>query len=114
MTKYFTNMAAQGDLLIRKIKDLPVNLKLDQKDHAGRYVVAHSETGHSHVIDGKSARLLIDETNQFIAYLKVSKPCEIEHLRSFDTHEALHVEPGIYEIRRQVEYVPGGLRRVQD
>jgi len=114
MTKNFINMAAQGDLLIRKITKLPDNLTPDKKDESGRYVVAHSESGHCHVIDGKAAQLLIDETNQFIAYLEVTEPCEIEHLRGYDTHEALRVEPGLYEIRRQVEYTPQGLRRVQD
>ena len=38
----------------------------------------------------------------------------LEHHRSIDTHEALEIKPGIYEIRRQREYTPQGFRRVAD
>jgi len=62
----------------------------------------------------RSAQLLIDKTNEFIAYLSVKEPCEIEHLRSFDTHEAIALEPGNYEIRRQRDYMPQGFRRAAD
>jgi hypothetical protein len=35
-------------------------------------------------------------------------------MRSFDTHETLNIPPGIYEVRRQREYVPEGWRKAQD
>lgn len=113
MTKTFKNQAAQGDMLIRRIEKLPDGL-FNAKDENGYHILAHSETGHNHVIDRNKAQLLIDKTNEFIAYLKVSEPCDIEHLRDQHTHESLRVQPGIYEIRRQVEYTPEGLRKAQD
>ena len=58
--------------------------------------------------------MLIDETNEFIAYLKVEEDTELKHKRSFDTHESLLLTPGIYEIRRQREYTPEGYRRAAD
>jgi hypothetical protein len=103
----------QGDVMIRRIARLPAKLVPAQAEN-GRHVVAHSETGHHHVVMERAAQLLIDETNAFIAYLKVMEPCELEHLRDFDTHAPLHLEPGIYEVRRQREYAPEGWRRVED
>lgn len=108
-----TKPSFQGDLMIRRIAKLPAKLRAATPEN-GRLIVAHSETGHHHVIDSRSAQLLIDETNAFIAYLDVAEPTALTHLRDFDTHEPLMLDKGIYEIRRQREYVPEGFRRVED
>jgi hypothetical protein len=113
MTKTFKNQAAQGDMLLRRIDVLPEGLT-KAKAEKGKYILAHSETGHHHVIDKNAADLLIDQTNQYMAYLNVKEECDVEHLRPHDTHETIRVAPGIYEVRRQVEHTPQGLRRVQD
>lgn len=114
MTKIVTNRPSfQGDLCIRRIDKLPKGLKAAVAEN-GDYIVAHSETGHHHVVKERAAQLLIDDTNAFISYLSVKEPCEIEHLRDFDTHEPISLTPGDYEIRRQREYVPEGFRRVED
>lgn len=112
--KTFKNLAAQGDVFIKRIDKLPDNLQ-SAKAQNGKYVVAHSETGHHHIVLERNAQLLIDQTNEFIAYLKVdSSGALLEHERSFDTHETLKIPEGIYEIRRQREYIPEGYRRAQD
>ena len=103
----------QGDLCIRRIAEFPANLKTGKAED-GIYILAHSETGHRHVVKGHTAQLLIDETNAFIAYLDVAEPTELEHLRSFDTHEPYLLAPGKYEIRRQREHTPEGWRRAAD
>lgn len=103
----------QGDICIRRIEALPKGLKAAVIEK-GQHIVAHSETGHHHVIDSRAAQLLVDETNAFIAYLNVREPVDLVHLREHDTHEALHFEPGIYEVRRQREYTLEGFRRVED
>ena len=113
MTKHFTNCAAQGDVFFERIDSLPNGLELS-KAELGAHVVAHSETGHHHVIDSMSAQLFIDKTNAFIAYLNVLEPCELKHMRDFDTHEALAFKPGIYRVRRQRESTPEGWQRAQD
>lgn len=109
----FKKQAAQGDLLITRIEKLPEGLEV-AKAEKGLHVVAHSETGHNHVVKERSAQLLIDKTNAFIGYLNVLEPCEIEHLRNFDTHKPIALDKGVYEIRRQREYTPQGYRRAQD
>jgi hypothetical protein len=103
----------QGDVMLRRIDTIPQTAKPAAPEN-GNYVVAHSETGHHHVVKERGAKLLIDETNKFIAYLEVAEPTVLEHLRSFDTHESYMLEPGKYEIRRQREHTPEGWRRAQD
>jgi hypothetical protein len=103
----------QGDICIRRIDVIPVGL-VPALPENGNYIVAHSESGHHHVVKERSAQMLIDKTNAFIAYLDVAEPTELEHLRSFDTHESLMLPPGRYEIRRQRESAPEGWRRAAD
>lgn len=116
--KKFANVAAQGDLLIRRIKKLPRNLKeIRATDEV--YVVAHSETGHHHVIDAQPNVHLFTTGDPMISYLQVVEATDaaetvLKHLRSFDTHEAILFPSGVYELRRQREYTPQGLRRVED
>lgn len=113
MTKHFINRAAQGDVYFERIDALPAGLELAETDH-GNFVVAHSETGHNHVIDSRNAQMFIDKTNSFIAYLNVLAPAELKHLRDHDTHETLAFTPGIYRVRRQREATPEGWQRAQD
>lgn len=118
--KIINNMAAQGDVIIRRVSNLPAGVK--EVEHKTSIVIAHSETGHNHVavcdspngirrfeMPGNALRsfLQIDDGNQI----------DIEHLRSFDTHETLRFlcKPGdVFEVRRQREWTPEGWRRVED
>lgn len=111
--KKVKKMAAQGDVMFIRVESIPAEaIRAEEKD--GYFIVAHSETGHDHVLDSRNAQMLIDKTNEFIAYVKVSKETEVKHQRSFDTHESLLLTPGNYEIRRQREYIPEGFRKVAD
>jgi hypothetical protein len=117
--KTFTTMAAQGDLVIRRIDALPDGLKAATA-HAGKFVLAHSETGHNHIVMERPDVRQFDPPqfsamDEFRSYLVVEgDPVELVHERSFDTHETLLIEPGIYELRRQREYTPEGFRRAAD
>lgn len=116
--KTFKNCAAQGDLYIRRIEKLPEGAKHIDAEK-GKYVVAHSETGHNHVITERSNVSLFSGDDPMISYLQVVEASDatetlLEHLRSFDTHETIKLPVGIFEIRRQREYTPEGWRRVED
>lgn len=113
MTKHFDKQAAQGDVFFERIDELPKGVKAAQVEN-GVYVVAHSETGHNHVMDSRNAQMFIDDTNAFIAYLSVKSQAELQHLRAHDTHETLAFKPGIYRVRRQREATPEGWQRAQD
>jgi len=111
-------MAAQGDFLIRRIDALPTANLVEMDSVKGFHTVAHSETGHNHVMAADNVTALKDrETSDdklFSLFLEVTAPTEITHLRDHDTHETLLVPAGTYEIRRQREYVAGEFRRAAD
>jgi len=112
-----STMAAQGDVLFRRVEALPSNLS---EQRARPVVVAHSETGHHHCVQDGEVRYLkpADDTGPtagLVAYLEVlSDHADVVHLRSTDTHETLRLPRGLWEIRRQREYTPRGWRRVED
>lgn len=116
--KTFKNYCAQGDLYIRRIDSLPAGATCVTPE-SGCYVVAHSETGHNHVIDARPNVKLYTHGNPMVSYLEVIEATDatevlLKHLRGFDTHETISIPPGNYEIRRQREHTPEGWRRVED
>jgi hypothetical protein len=110
-------MAAQGDFLIMRIKEIPSGVE-PMKDENGMFVIAHSETGHNHVMERENVEAFrtknVKEADLYEMFLMVKEPTEINHLRSFDTHETLLVPPGNYVIKRQREYTLEGFRRAAD
>lgn len=116
MTKNCTTRpVAQGDILIIPVASIPANVKPASAED-GVYVVAHSETGHNHVIEKQRAEVYEAADDAFIAYVRtLGDGAEIVHKRDFHTHESIALSPNqTYEIRRQREYVPEGFRRAQD
>ena len=116
MTKIVTNRpVAQGDILIIPVAAIPSNAKAAEAE-GGYYIVAHSETGHHHVIDRARAEVFEAADDQFIAYVRtLGDGADIEHKRPFDTHETVALSPNqTYEIRRQREYMPEGFRKAAD
>lgn len=111
--KTFKNICAQGDVLIRRVNNVPSGTKPVAAEH-GVIIVTHSETGHHHVMDADRVELFQSPDNPLLAWIKVKRPATLTHKRPHDTHEAIKFEPGIYEVRRQREYTPEGFRRVAD
>jgi hypothetical protein len=113
--KTFNNCAAQGDLLIRRIGEIPKDAEPVVPEN-GKYILAHSETGHHHCVAEKSGVEYFTTEDPMVAYLRVIDSVEVtlDHERGFDTHESLLIKGGTYEIRRQREYTPEGWRRVAD
>jgi hypothetical protein len=109
--------AAQGDVLIIRINNIPTTAKLQPRE--GKLVVTHSETGHHHVIERSRVDMYAGD-DPLVAWLEVHdvedlpQIAELVHERPWDTHESIGLTPGKYEIRRQREYVPEGWRQVQD
>lgn len=118
MTRTFQNQACQGDLLIRRVKIIPANLKSASVVN-GSFVVAESETHHHHVIDARPNVKVYDTEDPLLSYLEVIEATDatetlLRHLRGHDTHETILIPPGIYELRRQREWSPEGWRRAAD
>lgn len=111
--KMFKYMAAQGDILIMAVDAIPTNT-IERQPRDGHYVLAHSETGHQHIVDAKNAQFW-ESPNPLVCFLKIDgEYADLVHQRSFDTHETIRIPAGNYQIRRQREWSPAGWRRVKD
>jgi len=112
--KTFTKMAAQGDFIIMRVESIPDDV-VEIAAEKGTHTVAHSETGHNHVMLAERVRAFApSKPDIYTMFLQVDEPTEITHLREFDTHESILVPPGNYVVKRQREYTPEGWRRAQD
>lgn len=111
--KQIKKIAAQGDVVFVRRESLPSNAT--RSTEAQEHVVAHSETGHNHVALGGT---LYNTPDPMVSFLVTTEPVQVEHRRSWDTHETLELlaDGGevIWEIRRQREHTPEGWRRVVD
>jgi hypothetical protein len=103
--------AAQGDILLSRVTSLPTSNLIEAPPVAGQLILARSSTAHHHVVVGE-ARLYRED--DLTSYLVAEEEVEVVHLRPHDTHETLRLGAGVWEVRRQREWVPAGWRRVED
>ncbi len=84
----------QGDVLGRKIEKLPEGKQTITRK---RLVLAHGESGHSHVIEDDEAELIqIGER----MLLRLTKAATVQH----EEHKPIRLAPGIWEIGRVKEF----------
>ncbi len=105
-------MAAQGDLLFRRIPELPTSLN-PVAPTGGRYVVALSVNGNHHTLPVEGVELF-KGPDPLRLFLRLTEPREVVHARPHDTHAPVMLAAGVWEIRRQREYTPEGFRAVED
>src|SRR5262245_53238959 len=95
------SQAAQGDVLFRRVEKIPTDTPEQKRNKGQPVVVAHSETGHDHVIKAERVRIFGAESS-LIAYLQIEEShADVIHLRPFDTHAPVRLGKGIWEVRRQ-------------
>jgi hypothetical protein len=109
--KTFKDTAAQGEITIRRIGDGLTSAKLAGKPlrlERGMLIIGHSETQHDHVLEhtrGATVTVLDDApAGMKILHMILTEANTLEHLREFDTHESIMLEPGAYEIRIAREF----------
>lgn len=119
MSKRVETVAAQGDVMILRVSEIPTGLRECNRE-AGKLIVTHSETGHHHVIERPAVTMYEDPEDPLVAWLEVHdeadlpKLADLVHERPYDTHETLELPVGRYQIRRQREHTPQGWRQVMD
>lgn len=100
--KSFEYAAAQGDVMFVRVGELPEGLE-EAPLEDGELVVAHSETGHHHVMVGNAKMYGIPGIiNQ--QFLKINEPSRLVHRREYHTHEELLFRPGVYQVLKQREF----------
>jgi len=101
----------QGDLMLIPVDAIPEGVE-EVKAEGENYVVAHSETGHHHVVSARVAKLYM--AGAMVMYLRAKEVVDVRHLRPVDKHETLRLPPGDWKLLRQREGTPEGWRRVED
>jgi len=114
--KTFNKQCAQGENLFIKIDNFPTNeVLVEHKAKNGELIVAHSESGHHHILKSEKAVMFTVNGNPFVAYLKIDEPTELFHKKTGkDTHETILFQPGNYELRRQRQFVNKNYVRLVD
>lgn len=99
----------QGDVLLVRVDSIPAGAaRVTKHPVKDRIVLAYGEaTGHHHSIAVKDAEML--ETAEAV-FLRIMAPTPLEH----QEHATITLEPGAYQVVRQVEYAPEAIRTVAD
>lgn len=114
--KYFDKQGRQGDLLVMKVTEVPGDFS-ETKVNGQHFMVAHSESGHHHVVEAEKVQVFEKADDQFCLYIRtLSEEVELEHLKTgADAHQTIVLMPNeIYKIRRGRENSPLGWRRAID
>ncbi len=93
--KIAKNTFQQGDVIGRKLDVMPEGAAITIARK--RLVLAHGESGHSHVIEDDEAELIqVGERT----LLQLTKRATVKH----EEHKPITLSPGIWEIGRVTEY----------
>lgn len=92
---------------------IPITKKVKGKEYTS-FIVAHSETGHHHILESKQPFVVSQSDKEFL--IELFEPAKLVHKKQVDKHKTLPVAPGRYKIVYKTEYNPweGVISRVFD
>lgn len=88
-----------GELWLQPIDDLPTG---ESTKHS-MFVLAHSETGHHHVLQSDTEFTVVEGKDRSILLEEVAT---LFHQKTFDIHETRVIAPGAYKTYYKSEYDP--------
>lgn len=89
-----------GEVALIPVDNVPDGKKLKKGD----YLLAHSETGHHHVLEGTAFEVTeLDNGNIFVTILDSTK---LVHRKMHDKHKTVVIPPSLLERYHMVEYNP--------
>ena len=107
----FKKIAAQGEITIVRIGDVPNNKKINGVPLAlenGKLIIGHSETGHHHVLERDAGATVTVMENppagMKILHAILTEANSLVHERGHDTHETINLGSGEYEFRIAREF----------
>lgn len=103
-----------GEVLLKQIKGLPKGAEL--KEASRSYIVAHSETGHHHVLEA-TKDFKIYSTLDGETFIEIPSIAKLRHAKTGkDVHKTHVIEPSVYKvvIKKEFSYFSGLLQRVRD
>ena len=105
-------MYRQGDVLLVSTAHSLTRPAVPVPRDRGRLVLARGEaTGHAHAIQSALAELFEErDGRRFLRVLGGPEDVCLLH----EEHDTIVLPPGLYEVIRQREYIPGTIRYVMD
>lgn len=112
------NIVRHGEVILKPISKLPKDAKLNREDKS--IVVAHSETGHHHIlqlkekVDMSKIRVYTWKND---TYIEVPEISELWHQKTGkDVHTPHQIEPSVYKLitKKEFDYFAGAIRNVRD
>lgn len=103
-----------GEVILKPIKELPKEATLEKESKS--YIVAHSETGHHHVLTTDLSPFKVFSWSGE-TYLEVPELSKLIHQKTGkDVHAPHKIVPGFYKIniKKHFDYFKGALERVRD
>lgn len=94
---------------------LPIDAVLSEESNS--YIVAHSETGHHHILETLDMSKIKIFTHMGDKYLEVPSEAKLWHQKSGqDVHTTHKVVPTVYKviIKREFDYFKDAIVRVRD
>jgi hypothetical protein len=112
------NIVRHGEVILQPVSVLPKGAKLEKEE--SKIVVAHSETGHHHILEVKNkvdmSKIKVYSWNGE-TYLEVPQIAELWHQKTGkDVHKTHTITPSIYKvvIKKEFDYFAGVIKRVRD
>lgn len=111
-----TKLVRHGEVILKAILELPKEAKLVEEKN--KIIVAHSETGHHHILETKvdMTKIKVYSWNGEM-YLEVPEISELWHQKTGqDVHTPHKITPSIYKVilKREFDYFAGILKIVRD
>lgn len=82
---------------------IPVTKKVTGKQHK-TFIIAHSETGHDHVLESDVPFTVSQNDKEFL--IQLFEPAKLVHKKQIDKHKTLPIAPGKYKVVYKNEYNP--------
>lgn len=111
-----TQILRHGELIMKPVGSLPENAILQETTN--EKIVAHSETGHHHIVKTKvKDAIKIYTTLDGETFVSLDNIGELVHKKTGkDVHKTHKVAPAIYKIilKKEFDYFAGILKTVND
>lgn len=95
------NLYQHGEIILSPVESMPEGSKPTKSA-----ILAHSETGHHHVLEASTTFGFLAETESTDLYVEVRKAAFLVHKKLVDFHRTLDIDPGVYKEFKKLEYNP--------
>lgn len=114
--KVIKNRGAHGEITLIRVDSLPEGL--DPVNTTGpAHILAHSESGHHHVMEKENVEFYKDPEDAFQAFIRITggAPAMLYQERGHNPHGKQYYEPGIWKVVNAREMdLAGEIRKAMD